>query len=267
MNLFARIVENLYRRGCRSKANHHRLVTVFSLRCEEVPTEALLDAAFDAFRPGDDEQPAKLARWWADGRLRIERLQLWAGGERDETGVYTWRAPTAKTLVHHYDLTTPFGHVRFAAAVERATDPKAGNASLLDSVVLMGDPRDPALYGFGGTVPDRAKDLVTDVEGQQSWRFSVVGNRVCAEHVSEGRRLAKDAALFAILGGGASWLFRLIHDIEMRRGLSTLPDYLSGMGRYAQEIPDSRSTALHGRKIRLQIEQPRWPKWLDRLAL
>jgi hypothetical protein len=109
MNLLSRIVEYLYRRGCRSKANHHRLVTVFSLRCDAVPAEALLGAAFNAFRPGGDEHPANLARWWGDGRLRIERLQLWAGSKPDETGVYTWRAPAAKTLVHHYDLATAFG--------------------------------------------------------------------------------------------------------------------------------------------------------------
>ena len=61
--------------------------------------ETLLSSVFgfDAFRPGGDEHPANLARWWGDGRLRIERLQLWAGGEPDETGVYTWRAPTARS--------------------------------------------------------------------------------------------------------------------------------------------------------------------------
>jgi hypothetical protein len=151
MNLLSRIVEYLYRRGCRSKANHHRLVTVFSLRCDAVPAEALLGAAFNAFRPGGDEHPANLARWWGDGRLRIERLQLWAGSKPDETGVYTWRAPAAKTLVHHYDLATAFGHVRFTAAVERATEPKAANTGVLESVVRMGGPRNTALYGPGGT--------------------------------------------------------------------------------------------------------------------
>jgi len=121
----------------------------------------------------------------------------------------------------------------------------------------MGDPRDPALYGPGGTVPNRAKDLVTDVEGRQSWRFRAAGNSLSVEHVSEGRRLAKDAALFAVFSPGAGRLFRLVHDVEMRRGLSTLPDYLSGTGCYAQEIPDCPTSALHERKIRLRIEQPR----------
>ena len=265
MNPIVRMLEYLYREGCGSRANQHRLVTVFSLHSEGVPMAALLEAAFDAFRPGDEEHPANLACWWGGRGLRIERLQLWAGGEPDGEGVYTWHAPTARTLVHYYDLATAFGHVRFAGSVERATDPKSGKAGVLESVVRMGDPRDAALYGPGGLVPERAKDLLTDVEGQQSWRFGIAGNSVRVEHESQGRRLAKDAALFAVLGPAAGWLFRLVHDLEMRRGLRTLPDYLSGTRSFNRNVPSDGSNSLHGQEIRLRIEQPRWPKWVDKI--
>jgi len=265
VNPIVRILEFLYRKGCQSRANQHRLVTAFSLHGDDVPAATLLEAAFDAFRPGDEKHPANLAYWWGGGRLRIELLQLWAGGEPDDQGVYTWHAPTAKTLVHYYDLATAFGHVRFAGSVERATDPKAENPDVLESVVRMGDRRDRALYGPGGVMPERAKGLVTDVEGQQSWRFSIVGSGLRVEHESQGRRLAKDAALFAVLGPIVGWLFRLVHDLEMRRGLRTLPDYLSGTGSFERDVPNDRSNPLHGQEIRLRIEEPRWPEWLDRI--
>lgn len=228
MNPFAPILERLSARGYRSPANQHRLVTVLRLRGEGVSSERLLRAAFDAFRPGDEAHPARLAQWWGNGRLKIQRLQLWEGGEPDEGGVYTWRGDKARTLVHHYTLTTPFGPVRFAGAVERATDPALAGRDL-ETVVRMGDPRDPTLYGRGGAVPPAALSLVSDFEGTQSWRFSRVSNEVRIVHVSEGRRLARGAALFALFGPAAALFFRLLHHLEMRRGLRLLPGYLQRM--------------------------------------
>jgi hypothetical protein len=46
-------------------------------------------------------------------------------------------------------------------------------------------------------------------------------------HVSEGRRLARDAAIFALFGPAAALFFRLLHDLEMRRGLRS-PGTCSG---------------------------------------
>lgn len=265
MNPIDPILDHLYRKGRRSPANRHHLVTIFSLHSASVPATTLLEAAFDAFHPGDEEHPPHLTHWWGGGRLHIERLQLWAGGEPDAQGVYTWRSPAARTLVHHYDLATAFGRVRFAGSVERATDPEAGNCNVLESVVRMGDPRDPTMYGPGGAVPERAKGLVTDVVGQQSWRFGIVGNAIRVEHESQGRRIARDAALFAILGPAAGWLFRLVHDLEMRRGLRTLPRHLSETGFLARAVPNGRGNPLQGQGIKLRIERPRWPGWVDRL--
>ena len=228
MDPFAPIVERLHAKGCQSPANQHRLVTVFRLHGEGVLPERLLRGAFDAFRPGDEAHPARIAQWWANGRLQVHRLQLWEGGEPDAGGVYTWRGPQAKTLVHHYALTTPFGPVRFAGAVERATDPALAEGDL-ETVVRMGDPRDPTLYGPGGTVPPAALSLTSDFEGTQSWRFSRISDGVRIAHVSEGRRLARDAALFALFGPAAAWFFRLLHHLAMRRGLRPLPGYLPRM--------------------------------------
>ena len=225
---FVPILEWLYVKGYRSAANQHRLVTVLRLQGEGVSPERLLPAVFDAFRPGDEAHPARLAQWWADGRLKIQRLQLWEGGEPDAKGVYTWRGSKAKTLVHHYTLATPFGPVRFAGAVERATDPALAGADL-ETVVRMGDPRDPTLYGPGGRVPPAALSLVSDFEGTQSWRFSPVSDGVRIVHVSEGRRLARDAALFALFGPAAALFFRFLHDLAMHRGLRPLPGYLQRM--------------------------------------
>jgi hypothetical protein len=266
MSPLARFAERLYRRGRRSQWNHHRLVTVLRLQGEGVSPALLLQAAFDAFRPGDDQHAPALPRWWGNGRLTIQRLQMWAGGVVDDQGIYTWQAKTARTLVHHYTLATPFGHVRFAAALERATDPKASQASLLESIVRMGDPRDPTLYGPGGAVPAEAMELVTDVEGTQAWSFRVEGDSVRIAHVSEGRRLARDAALFTLFGPAPGWLFRLLHDREMRRGLRPLPAYLTRQGRYASIAFDAFSEQLHGREITLRVERPAWPRWLERIA-
>ena len=264
MNPFSRMLERLYAKGCQSRSNHHRLVTICWLHGEGVSPEWLLRAAFDAFRPGDDVHPAQLARWWAKGRLEVQRLQLWTGGEPDERGVYSWQAATAKTLVHHYALATPFGPVRFAGALERATDPQLAKTPELESVVRMGDPRDPALYGPGGAVPTQALGLVSDVDGRQSWRFSLEGKRVRVEHLSEGRRLARDAALFALLGPAAAWFFRLLHDLEMRRGLRSLPGFLMTM--LSDNLGQSTLTAdgPASRTITLVFERPRSLAWLDR---
>jgi hypothetical protein len=224
----APILERLYATGCRSPANQHRLETVFRLHGEGIGAERLLQGAFDAFRPGDGAHPARLVQWWADGRLKIQRLQLWEGGEPDAGGVYTWRGPQAKTLAHHYTLATPLGPVRFTGAVERATDPALAGGDL-ETVVRMGDARDPTLYGPGGAVPPAALSLASDFAGNQSWRFSRVSDGVRIVHVSEGRRLARDAALFALFGSAATLFFRLLHDLEMRRGLRPLPGYLQRM--------------------------------------
>ena len=171
MDRFAPILERLYATGYRSPANHHRLVTALRLRGEGVSSERLLRAAFDAFRPGDEAHPARLAQWWADGRLKIQRLQLWEGASRMKGASTRGTAPQARTLVHHYTLATPFGPVRFAGAVERATDPALAGGDL-ETLVRMGNPRDATLYGPGGTVPPAALSLVSDFEGTQSWRFT-----------------------------------------------------------------------------------------------
>jgi len=63
MHPIERILEHLYGKGCRSRANQHRLVTVFSLHSNDAPAASLLEAAFDAFRPGDAEHPPNLTRW------------------------------------------------------------------------------------------------------------------------------------------------------------------------------------------------------------
>lgn len=80
------MLEWLYAKGCQSQSNHHRLVTICWLQGEGVSSEWLLRAAFEAFRPGDDVHLAQLARWWANGRLEVQRLQLWTGSEPDERG-------------------------------------------------------------------------------------------------------------------------------------------------------------------------------------
>ena len=256
MDPLAPILEQLYATGCRSPANQHRLVTVFRLHGEGIGAERLLQGAFDAFRPGDEAHPARLAQWWGDGRLKIQRLQLWEGGEPDEGGVYTWRGDKARTLVHHYTLTTPLGPVRFTGAVERATDPALAGGDL-ETVVRMGDPRDPTLYGPGGAVPPAALSLVRDFDGTQSWRFSRLSGGVRIVHVSEGRRLARDAALFALFGPAAALFFRLLHDLEMRRGLRPLPGYLQRM----LNEPHARITLLLERPRGLTEANYGGPPW------
>ena len=102
--------------------------------------------------------------------------------------------------------------------MERATNPALAGGDL-ETAVRMGDPQDRALYRSGGAVPLAAQSLVSDFEGTQSWRFSQISDGVRIVHVSEGRRLARDAALFALFGRAAALFFRLLHDLEMRRGL------------------------------------------------
>ncbi len=85
-------------------------------------------------------------------------------------------------------------------------------------------------------------------------------------HVSQGRRLASDAVLFALLGPVAGWGFKLIHDVEMRRGLRSLPGFLVRKMRCKQEQLHGANGEKFSPEITLEFEKPSWPAWLDGLV-
>jgi len=124
------LYEHLYKVGCDSTANHHRLKTIYSLRCDGVAPATLLGHLFDAFRPGDDDHPASLGGVVGRGEPKAAAAAAMGRGKPDDDGVYTWRGDRAKHLAPEW----PFRSVSSHSGAHIWLVPSAGARTLANGV-------------------------------------------------------------------------------------------------------------------------------------